>query len=192
MSEPVDVPIPRIIQRYRWSNPDGDPEDPESGEWEPETPPDRGLRHRRVEIIGENNTLIEHLNRYKHLVPNPLSQRNIELQLLSRQTATETVLALMEMSSREWQQLESFCKKFHSDPGNKMPPTNYEEMWNDVRAGDSQENYFKRQMEKMCKKLRAKALPEMPWLADYEEHWPLLVTWDRTQPNIKVFLHDPL
>ncbi|KAJ6495746.1 hypothetical protein C8R47DRAFT_1213221 [Mycena vitilis] len=189
MSEPVDIPIPRIIRRCRWSNPEGDPEDPDSGEWEPMTPPERGLRHRRVEIVGENNTLIEQLGYYRHLVPNPLAQRNIELQLLSAQTATETILAFMEMSPHEWEQLEAFCKRFHSDPANKRPPTNYEEMWSEIRAGGTQDEYFKRCREAIYKKLRASALPDLPWLADYEEHWPLLVTWDRTHPTTKVYLH---
>ncbi|KAJ7651587.1 hypothetical protein DFH06DRAFT_1134826 [Mycena polygramma] len=192
MSAPIDVPIPRIVQRFRWSNPDGDPEDPESGEWEPETPPERGLRHRRVEITGENNTLISHLGYYHHLVPNPLAQRNIELQLLSAQTETETILAFMEMSSHEWEQLEAFCKRFHADPANQRPSTDYDEMFREIRAGGTQEAYFRRREEAMYKILRAKALPELPWLAEYEEHWPLLVTYDRTHPTTKVFLHDHL
>ncbi|KAJ6471298.1 hypothetical protein C8R47DRAFT_1222267 [Mycena vitilis] len=191
MSEPIDVPIPRIVQRFRWSNPDGDPEDEESGEWEAETPPERGLRHRRVEIIGEDNTLISHLNYYRHLVPNPLAQRNIELQLLSAQTETGTILAFMEMSLSEWEKLEAFCKRFHTDPDNKTPPIDCEEMSNEIQSGGTQEDYFARRREVTHKKLRAKALPELPWLAEYEEHWPLLVTYERTHPTIEVFLHDP-
>ncbi|KAJ6494907.1 hypothetical protein C8R47DRAFT_1213566 [Mycena vitilis] len=191
MSEPVDIPIPRIVQQYRWSNPDGDPEDPESGEWEPETPPERGLRHRRVEILGDDYTVISHLPYYRQLVPNPLAQRNIELHLLSSQTTTDTILALMEMSLSEWGQLEAFCKEFHSDPANKTPAFNYDEMSREIRGGCTQETYLKRRREAKYKLLRAKALPELPWLAEYEEHWPLLVTYDRTHPSTTVYLHDP-
>ncbi|KAJ7665165.1 hypothetical protein DFH06DRAFT_1127524 [Mycena polygramma] len=163
MSEPLDIPIPRIKpQSYRWSNPDGDPEDDESGHWEPVTPPERGLRHRRVEILGEDGMLIEHLPCYAHLVPNPLAQRNIELQLLSAQTATETILACMEMSQHEWEQLEAFCRRFHADPANQRPSTNYEEMFREIRAGGTQEAYFRRRREATYKILRAKSYPGLP------------------------------
>ncbi|KAJ7646399.1 hypothetical protein DFH06DRAFT_1332767 [Mycena polygramma] len=155
MTEPIDIPIPRIQpQQNRWSNPDGNPENEDDpGHWEPVTPPDRGLRHRRV-------------------------------------TPIVTILALMEMSLPEWQMLEDFCRRYHADPSNEELPTNFQEMYAEICAGGSQHGFYERRKEALLRKLRAKALPDMPWLAGYEEHWPLLVTYDRMDPSMKVYLHD--
>ncbi|KAJ6452186.1 hypothetical protein C8R47DRAFT_1083689 [Mycena vitilis] len=193
MTEPIEIPIPRIRpQQQRWSDPDGDPDDEDEddpGHWEPVTPPDRGLRHRRVEIIA-NGVTVQQLQCYSHLIPNPLAQRNIEIVLRSEQTPVVTILTLMEMSLPEWQMLEDFCRRYHADPSNEELPPNFQEMHAEIRAGGSQNDFFERRKEARLRKLRAKALPEMPWLAEYEEHWPLLVTYDRMDPSMKVYLHD--